>query len=299
VVPPLGGVEQGAAGERGIAHAPLVRSVPGKPTVACAMESGFLPAADGVPPVPTLPLPEDAVRALASVIRYAQWLRRDPGDLVPRTWEPEPRPGGPWVGAGTRGVASTRARRLVEEVLSGSPSGRELTDLEVAELLECYGVILTKVPRSAAEGAAGSGAGSRPVGPADGVPCRVATTEDPTFGPLVCFGLAGQALDLLEDVAYRIPPLHVGDVRDLVLAVRAAPLLLGHGGRRAVDLDALERVVGRVSVLAEDLPQVASLVLDPVVAHPAGCVVSGARARVAPSPTRVDFGRRALLDSGA
>jgi acyl-CoA synthetase (NDP forming)/RimJ/RimL family protein N-acetyltransferase len=258
----------------------LVRSVPGKPTVACAMTSGFLSAdgadADG-PPVPALPLPEDAVRALAAVVRYAAWRRRDPGPAVPRSWERSPGPD-QLVGPGVTGAATAHARRLVEDVLQRHPFGRELTPEEVAYLLQCYGL------RVLPDGAV----------PSPGVACRITTTEDPLFGPIVSFAVAGEIADLLGDVAYRIAPLRQGDVVDLVGEVRAAPLLAGHGGRAPVDTGALHATVGRASVLAEDLPQVARLVLEPVVAHPGGCEVAGARVSVAPAPNRPDIGRRAL-----
>ncbi|MGJ7451439.1 acetate--CoA ligase family protein, partial [Aquipuribacter sp. MA13-13] len=128
-----------------------------------------------------------------------------------------------------------------------------------------------------------------------GVSTVLTTTEDPLFGPIVSFGLAGDAIDLLGDVAHRIPPLTTTDVHDLVRGVKAAPRLFGHGGRVAVDVGALEDVVARVSRLAEDLPQVARLRLQPVHVHPGGVAVLDATARVAPPPTRADGVRRALL----
>jgi hypothetical protein len=179
------------------------------------------------------------------------------------------------------GAAVNRARRVVDEILAGEPAGRDLTMDEVAQVLECYGI------RPDPAGAVPDGA----------VACRVASTEDPLFGPLVSFALAGVTADLLGDVAYRIPPLRTGDVHDLVRGVRAAPLLLGHGGREPVDLAALETVVGRVSLLAEDLPQLSSLVLEPVLAHPGGCSVAGAVATVRPTPARTSSERRALRDA--
>jgi hypothetical protein len=61
---------------------------------------------------------------------------------------------------------------------------------------------------------------------------------------------------------------------------------------------ALADLIARVSVLADDLPEVASLVLNPVNAHPAGVEVLGAEVVLAPAPRRADPGRRSLTDSG-
>ncbi|WP_246136429.1 bifunctional GNAT family N-acetyltransferase/acetate--CoA ligase family protein [Leekyejoonella antrihumi] len=126
-----------------------------------------------------------------------------------------------------------------------------------------------------------------------GIPCILATGEDPLFGPVVSFSLAG-APTVMGDVGYRIPPLAEGDVRDLVDSVRAAPLLHGQDGSAPIDRAALEDLIARLSVLAENLPEVASLTLDAVNVHPDGLEVLGATATVAPSALRADAGRRAL-----
>jgi acyl-CoA synthetase (NDP forming) len=127
-----------------------------------------------------------------------------------------------------------------------------------------------------------------------GVACVVRSTEDPLFGPVVEFGVGGPPTELLGDIARRIPPLREGDVADLVRSVRAAPLLFGHRGAEPVDTDALEDVLSRVSVLADDLPEVADLELNPVVVSGRGAAVLSARIRLAPPVGRTDTDRRQL-----
>ena len=61
-----------------------------------------------------------------------------------------------------------------------------------------------------------------------------------------------------------------------------------------VDVDALADVIARAAVLADDLPEVADLDLNPVVADPGGVDVLGAEVVVAPASVRKDTGRRAL-----
>jgi len=126
-----------------------------------------------------------------------------------------------------------------------------------------------------------------------GVACVVRSGEDPLYGPVVSFGLSGDAVDLLGDVAYGVPPLTDVDVAAMIRRVRAAPRLFGYRGAPGVDVAALEELVGRVSVLADDLPELASLELAPVVVAPHGLAVLGARATIA-APRRVDALRRAL-----
>lgn len=126
-----------------------------------------------------------------------------------------------------------------------------------------------------------------------GASCVVRSVEDPLFGPVISFGLSGDASDLLGDVSYGVPPLTDVDVADLVRSARAAPRLFGYRGLPALDVDALEDVIARVSVLAEDLPELRSLELNPVVVSERGAVVLGARVQLA-AADRADGTRRAL-----
>jgi acyl-CoA synthetase (NDP forming) len=119
--------------------------------------------------------------------------------------------------------------------------------------------------------------------------------EDPLFGPIVSFGLAGDAVDLLDDVAHRIPPLTDVDVHDLVRSVKASPRLFGYRSTPALDVAGLEDLLARVSRLAEDLPEVAELVLDPVVVGQRTVAPLWARVRLARPPDRRDTGTRRAL----
>lgn len=127
-----------------------------------------------------------------------------------------------------------------------------------------------------------------------GIATIVSSTEDPLFGPVVSFSLAGPSADLLGDTAHRIPPLTDVDIRELITGLRGSPMLTGYRGSRPVDSAALEDIVGRVAALADDVPEIARLVLDYVNARSEGADVLGARITVAPAATRTDAGRRAL-----
>lgn len=127
-----------------------------------------------------------------------------------------------------------------------------------------------------------------------GVACVVRSVEDELFGPVVSFGLAGDAVDLLDDVTHGVPPLTDVDVARMVRGVRAAPRLFGYQGTPAADVAALEDVLARVSVMAEDLPELASLELYPVAVGEHGAAVLHASVRLRPAERRTDAPRRAL-----
>ncbi|MER7708255.1 GNAT family N-acetyltransferase [Kitasatospora sp. NPDC097605] len=127
-----------------------------------------------------------------------------------------------------------------------------------------------------------------------GVDTVIGATVDPAVGAILSFGLAGAPAELLGDVAHRLVPATDQDVASLVREVRAAPLLFGWRGAEAVDTDALEELLLRVSRLVDDLPEVASVDLEPVVVAPHGLAILGARVRIAPLPVRSDLGPRAM-----
>jgi acyl-CoA synthetase (NDP forming) len=100
----------------------------------------------------------------------------------------------------------------------------------------------------------------------------------------VLLGSAG-ATDALADRAARITPLTDSDAEHLIRSVPGAPLRPGRGTPSA-DLAALKDMLLRVSRIADDLPQIAELDLNPVIAWPDGAQALDARVRVqAAEPT--------------
>jgi acyl-CoA synthetase (NDP forming) len=127
-----------------------------------------------------------------------------------------------------------------------------------------------------------------------GVETIVGVVQEPVFGPVVVFGLGGVATEVLGDHAARLAPLTGADADDLIHSIRAAPVLLGQPGSvdpwgrppqtplhgQAADIGAVRDTLLRISRLADDLPQVAELDLNPVIARPDGVIAVDARVRV-------------------
>ena len=103
--------------------------------------------------------------------------------------------------------------------------------------------------------------------------------QDPVFGPLVAFGPGGVLAEIIGDAQVRIAPLTDADAEDLVLGGKAGRLVRGFRTQPS-DASALLDLVHRLSRLAEELPEVAELDLNPVMGLPEGCVVVDARVRV-------------------
>jgi len=111
-----------------------------------------------------------------------------------------------------------------------------------------------------------------------GVEVTISVLQEQLFGPLVLFGLATD--DGLADRTARLAPLTDSDADHLLRSVPGAPLLLGRRGTPPADLAALRDILLRVSRMADDLPQIAELELNPVLAHPGGAQAIDGRVRL-------------------
>jgi acyl-CoA synthetase (NDP forming)/RimJ/RimL family protein N-acetyltransferase len=115
-----------------------------------------------------------------------------------------------------------------------------------------------------------------------GIETLVGLSQDPTFGPLIAFGLGGIHVELFRDVAFRIAPLTDRDADELMRSVRGFALLEGYRNQPAADIRALREVLLKVSYFGSQIPELAELEFNPLIALEAGrgCQIVDARARV-------------------
>ena len=122
----------------------------------------------------------------------------------------------------------------------------------------------------------------------------VGVTNDPNFGPLLACGIGGALVELLRDVSVRLTPLTDADAHQMVRSLRTFPVLDGYRGEPKRDVKALEEVMLRLSLLVEDIPEVAELDVNPVMVlrEGRGAVVVDARVRVAESAPQLPIGAK-------
>jgi acyl-CoA synthetase (NDP forming)/GNAT superfamily N-acetyltransferase len=277
--------------------------------------------------VPAYAYPGSAARALAHATRYGAWRGRVPGqvpafadlraddaralisDFLERS------PDGGWLPPGQTaellacyGITLVSAEPVTSEEAAVSAAARlgspvvlkaevpflvHKTDAGAVQL-DLHGPEEVRAGyRALAErfGARMSAALIQPM-VTGGTEVIIGVVQEPVFGPLVVFGLGGIATDVIGDRSARLTPLTDTDAAALIRSIRAAPLLLGHRGSPAADLTALQDVLMRVSRLADDLPQVAELDLNPVIARPDGAHVVDTRVRVLPAQPTDPYLRR-------
>jgi acetyltransferase len=108
----------------------------------------------------------------------------------------------------------------------------------------------------------------------------VGIKHDPTFGPLIMFGLGGVYVEALADVSFRLAPLTASDAWELLDEVRSARLLTGLRGTPPADRAALVDTIVRVGQLAADHPEIAELDINPLLVLPEGQGVTAVDARI-------------------
>lgn len=271
--------------------------------------------------VPCFPFPELPARALGKVAKYAEWRNR-PSEVFPEFDDLkldvvrdvcrkalETRGSG-WLSveevqcvlkACGLPVVPTVVARTEEEAVSaaasfGYPVTVKLASRLIVHKTEVGGVKLglrdaDDVRRACHEIRSGILMNHKPeamdgliVQPmlSGGTEVMAGVTSDSAFGPLVAFGIGGVLVEVLADVSFRAAPLTDRDAAELVRGIRGFRLLEGYRNHAPADLDALENLLLRVSRLAEEIPEIGEIDLNPVIAlRPGeGCRIADARIHV-------------------
>jgi acyl-CoA synthetase (NDP forming) len=108
----------------------------------------------------------------------------------------------------------------------------------------------------------------------------IGVAQDPSFGPILMFGLGGIYVEGLRDVVFRVHPVTQDDARGMVRSIRGTKILEGLRGEPGVDFDALSEVVERVSQLVGDHPTIEEMDVNPFLAFEDGGVAVDARIRI-------------------
>lgn len=89
--------------------------------------------------------------------------------------------------------------------------------------------------------------------------------RDPTFGPLLMFGLGGIYVEVLKDVVFRLCPVDKAQAREMISEINAYGFLRGARGQKSADIDAIADVLVKVSLLAVEHPEIVELDINPLI----------------------------------
>ena len=110
-----------------------------------------------------------------------------------------------------------------------------------------------------------------------GIEVIMGMSQDAQFGPVLMFGLGGILVEVLKDVSFRLVPITPRDARQMVQEIKGRPLLEGYRGQEPADVEALEKLLLRLSDFIEKHPEIAELDLNPIFAYKDGAVAVDAR----------------------
>ncbi len=314
-VPPLGVRQQDVA----MAIVKAREAVPGKPVLAVLMGREGLPqgrAELGEAGIPGYIFPESAAQALAAMNRRRLWLERPAGKVqhfnvdeaaaqkalaaTPGSegWLPADAVQALLAAYGIPVIASRTASTAADAAGAaesiGYPVAAKIRSPDIVHKTEIGGVELDL--RSAAEVRAAFQRIMQRVHEASpdariegviieqfvkgGREMIIGMSQDPSFGPVLMFGLGGIYVEALSDVVFRVQPVSDIDAREMIDSIRAAKLLRGVRGEPPADRELLAQVVQRVSQLVGDHSVISELDINPFVVFEKGGVAVDARVRV-------------------
>ncbi|HXD85140.1 MAG TPA: GNAT family N-acetyltransferase [Urbifossiella sp.] len=270
--------------------------------------------------VPCFPFPEVPARVLGKAAAYRAWQNRPQGTFpdfegldiraarkICRSALAE---GAGWLSArdaqavltamGLRVVPSVVARTMDEAVAAagqlGFPVAVKLASRKVIHKTEAGGVRLNLTDadqvRTACREILGAVMTHSEAGAMEGlivqpmlfggIEVMAGITHDPLFGPLVACGFGGIFVEILADVQFRVAPLTDRDASEMLRDLRGFRLLEGYRNHPPADIAAIEEALLRLSRLAEELPEIDEIDLNPIFAFSpgAGCQIADARIHV-------------------
>ena len=93
-------------------------------------------------------------------------------------------------------------------------------------------------------------------------------TQDPSFGPLIMFGLGGTYVEILKDVNFAIHPITDIEAKRMVQTLKSVKLLQGFRGEKPIALDIIHECLGRLSQLITDFHQIKEMDINPLIVFP-------------------------------
>jgi acetate---CoA ligase (ADP-forming) len=298
------------------------QTCPDKPMLAVLMGRAGLPEgrADLTDAgVPAYIFPESAARALAGMYRYRRWLERPVGtvrqfaidsDRIAQILSAAAAAGVDYLdrhdvlavldACGIPALRSARAATADEAVAAardvGLPVVLKIDSADVVHKTDVGGVVLDirseDEVRNAFNTMVTRVREHMPAAQIDGVTIErfvrggretiIGVSQDPSFGPVIMFGLGGIYVEALQDVAFRVQPVSDVDAHEMVRSIRGIRLLEGMRGEPPSDIGAIEEMIQRVSQLVGDHPSISEMDINPFLALEQGGIAVDARIRIAP-----------------
>ncbi len=104
----------------------------------------------------------------------------------------------------------------------------------------------------------------------DGMEVIIGMVQDPTFGPMMMFGLGGIYVEIFQDVKFAIAPVNEIEAKDMITGIKTYKLLEGARGDKAKDIESIAQIILRISKLATDFPEINEFEINPLMVFDEG-----------------------------
>jgi acyl-CoA synthetase (NDP forming) len=111
----------------------------------------------------------------------------------------------------------------------------------------------------------------------DGREVILGAKRDPSFGPVVLFGLGGIYVEVLKETSLRVAPINRSEAEEMISELKASQILKGIRGEMASDTEALIESLLRLSQLVTDFPEIEGIDINPVIILERGAIAVDAR----------------------
>lgn len=100
----------------------------------------------------------------------------------------------------------------------------------------------------------------------------IGMVQDPTFGPMMMFGLGGIYVEILKDVKFAIAPVNEEEAREMISGIKTHELLEGTRGDKPMDTEAIADIILRISQLVTDFPEINEFEINPLMVFEEGAL---------------------------
>src|SRR4030065_1218621 len=88
--------------------------------------------------------------------------------------------------------------------------------------------------------------------------------RDPSFGPVILFGLGGIYVEVLKETSLRVAPINRSEAEEMISELKTSSILKGVRGERPSDIEAIVEMLLKLSQLMMDFPEIEGIDINPV-----------------------------------
>jgi acyl-CoA synthetase (NDP forming) len=111
----------------------------------------------------------------------------------------------------------------------------------------------------------------------DGKEVILGAKRDPSFGPVVLFGLGGIFVEILKETSLRVAPINRYEAQEMISETKGFDIFKGLRGEKPLDTEAVVEGLLRLSQLVTDFPEIEGIDINPIKVLEKGAVAVDAR----------------------